>query len=112
MSEIGTVEFLRDRIYDAPDGGDAVVRKGTTHKLIDAGDGPARFRVRARRIKYNVEDHGGGMFSMDGSFKAVGAPFEFETPRFDLAGLLSDDGATEGHPEQRLRITVTAEVSA
>lgn len=126
--QIGTVELLRARCYprdwDDPSAGEVVVEPGTyplfrEHDVIGDDDvQDAYWWV----MPANVNDGGGvdispmwrdehgATFSMQRKPDKIGEPVgEFRSKVFTLpefAELRGHETATEGHPEQRLRITV------
>lgn len=120
--KIGTVELLRDRIYDAVDptgSRDVAVPPGTYDLLYDEATGHYYWEMTGRRSKRRpaftgpIERIGDGMFTMhtrppadiisDEEALARTGPMSAAA----IAELLDDDICCEGHPEQRLRIEIT-----
>ncbi len=109
----GTVEILRDRVYpfnpDDPAGEGAMV-------TVSPGAYPLHFDGTAYwwSMTGRVTDPGGFKSLGDGVFilksdDPSGPEVSFTSKRFipeAFADLLAEDGFTEGHPEQRLRVVL------
>lgn len=121
VSEIGTVEVLRMRVYplDPEMGHEAlattvVVEPGTypLHRDFNAYYWMMTGHINAR----GFTKIGDGLFTMAKWDEASGPEVTFPSRRYgpdQWAEFLAEDVCTEGHPQQRLRITIDepAEVS-
>lgn len=117
MDRIGTIEILRQRIYPlvaGADNGQSVIVEPGTFDLYRDGD--ETFWImsgrRNRPVKPTLENLGGGMFlGRGGGDVPTGPQVSFSSKRFspgEWADLLTEPNFTEGHAEQRLRVTLTA----
>ena len=117
-TRIGTVEILRPRVYPlipGTPGGQSMVVEPGTYDLFREGD--ETFWIMSgrknRRVEPTIENWGGGMFAARGGGDVpTGPAVTFSSARFSpeaWADLLAEPNFTEGHPEQRLRVTLTAE---
>lgn len=117
-TRIGTVEILRARTYslDAESHDDTrstvIVEPGTFDLF---SDGMTTFwMMRGQINKGGISRLGDGMFSMRAGDVPSGIEVVFPSKRFgpdEWAELLTEPNFTEGHPEQRLRVTLAAEVT-
>jgi len=115
--QVGTVEVLRWRIYQAPDGGDVAVGPGTYPILLEE-DGTVRWLMRgrpSRRHSGTLEPLGDGMFlgrpaydePRGGEIDVPGKPFT----RAEFRDFLTIDPVVrDGDPQQRLRVRMEAEL--
>jgi hypothetical protein len=112
---IGTVEILIQRVYaldpDTPDPHlEAVVEAGT-YPLYDCGG--AKFWLMEGTINMGgVQRMGDGMFiaAAGGADVHSDIPVRFPSKRFgpdEWAALLDHTVCREGHPSQRMRVTLT-----
>ncbi|HEX4395724.1 MAG TPA: hypothetical protein VH084_29965 [Mycobacterium sp.] len=115
--EIGTVEVLRSRVYKT-DTGDMFVEPGT-YPVLRHPDKHVSFLMTGRsshRTPGSFERLEAGLFAVTnpldhpaGELKEF--PYGYWSPR-DFANLQEWEGAIEGHPGQRLRITLKESVDA
>jgi hypothetical protein len=114
MNRIGTVEILRQRVYpiDAhsrDEMGQTVIVEPGTFDLYS--DGLTRFWLMRGRInRRGFERLGDGLFLLHQGDVPSDVEVEFSSKRFgpdEWANLLTEPGFTEGHVEQRLRVTLT-----
>jgi hypothetical protein len=114
MSEfkhVGTVEVLRERVYPLdPQSNDIT---GTT-VVVEAGhhplysDGYTYVWLMEGDLNGNFMRRGDGLFT-GGHDEKTGLRVRFPSPFFgpdEWRGMVSHPTAQEGHPEQRLRITI------
>lgn len=109
MDRIGTIEILRQRVYplNAESRDEVVVEPGVFNLYRDGG---VTFWVMSGRINERFENLGGGMFLLHNGDRPSGRKVKFTSKRFtpdEWTDLLTEPGFTEGHPEQRLRVTLT-----
>lgn len=115
MNRIGTVEILRQRIYNL----DAESHdEMATTVIVEPGvydlysDGMATFwMMRGHINRRGVERLGDGLFAMRSGDTPSDIEVVFPSKRFgpnEWADLLAEPSFTEGHAEQRLRVTLMA----
>lgn len=115
MERIGTIEILRQRIYkldaDASD-----VLAMATEVIVEPGvydlysDGMTKWWLMHGQINHRHYRLGDGLFAMQSGDKQSGIEVVFPSKRFgpdEWAELLAEPNFTEGHAEQRLRVTLT-----
>lgn len=112
MKQIGTVEVLRTRTYaidaDTPEPRVEVVVEPGVFPLYE--DGLARYWMMTGRVNAsNFKRHGDGIFIAGGGDRPTGPEVTFPSRWFgpdEFAALVAHPTATEGNPEQRLRIAI------
>lgn len=108
--EIGTVEILRTRIYDRSpeDSTEMLVAPGVYPLFFE--DGEYFWFMDGHFNERGVQSLGGGMFLVNQGDVPSDEHVVFSSPRFTPEAF-EDMGVVreEGHPEQRLRITVFEE---
>jgi len=118
-TRIGTVEILRARTYplDAEAHNDTrstvIVNPGTFDLF---SDGLTTFwMMRGHLNAGGIHRLGDGMFSMYAGDLPSGIEVTFPSKRFgpdEWAELLAEPNFTEGHPDQRVRVTLNAEATS
>jgi hypothetical protein len=116
LTRIGTVEILRARTYPLDVEAHDDIRSTV---IVEPGvfdlfsDGMTTFwMMRGQLNERGPWRLGDGMFSMSGGDRPSGIEVVFPSKRFgpdEWAELLTEPNFTEGHPEQRLRVTLTTE---
>jgi hypothetical protein len=114
--QIGTVEILAARVYDAPGGGSALVEPGV-YPLVSEDDGRIRWLMRGRRSTRHqpkLEPLGDGMFLGtpgydDPQGDMIDVPSRAYT-RAEFREFVTDSPLVrEDDPAQRLRLTIEVE---
>lgn len=113
-TRVGTVEILRDRVYQidptsaALDASTAVVTPGVYPLYRDFD---CHYWLLTGRLNYRgLRTLSDGMFAIHQGDDPSGPEVTFPSKRFapsEWAELLAHEQATEGHPAQRIRITIT-----
>lgn len=119
MNRIGTMEILRLRVYKLDsechcETASTVVVQPGRYELYREYD--MTFWMMTGRINLRgFQRLGDGLFAMHYGDVESEIEVTFPSKRFDpneWASLLAEDGFTEGHPEQRMRVRLDAEVSS
>jgi hypothetical protein len=115
---VGAVEILRLRIY--PLDSETADHDLSTSIVVEPGAYPlyrymdAYFWMMTGRInRRGFTKIGDGLFGMSGSDEPIGPLVTFPSQRFgpeQLADLMAEPSATEGHPDQRLRFRLWDEL--
>lgn len=118
--QVGTIEILRMRVY--PLDAVAVEARNKTTVCVQPGTYPIFRDVEAYYwlMTGQVDNRGfhklgDGLFSMVDGDEPAGPEVTFPSMRFgpeQLADLLTEDGFTEGHPEQRCRVSLNVPLNA
>lgn len=115
FKHVGTVEILRTRLYaldpfsrDEPTATEAIVYEGSYPVM---SDGYSHVFILKGVLNGQFLRRGDGLFfaAKDANAIPTNIPVQFPSKLFgpdDWKELLEDQTATEGHPEQRLRITL------
>lgn len=119
MKRIGTIEILRLRVYSLDSechcetSSSVVVQPGQYDLYRDCD---MTFWMMSGRLNLRgFQRLGDGLFAMHYGDVESEIEVTFPSKRFgpdEWASLLAEDGFTEGHPEQRLRVLLDAEVSS
>lgn len=121
MSEfkhVGTVEILRQRIYNLDPYAQTVL---ATEAIVEPGfyplmsDGLSYVWLMNGVLNGHFLRRGDGLFfAGEGNAMPTNIPISFQSKLFgedDWAELLSHETTIEGHPDQRLRITILEDQS-
>jgi hypothetical protein len=118
FTQVGTVEILRARTYAIDPmnkdilATEAVVMPGSFPLM---SDGYTYLWLMTGVLNGNSMRRGDGMFVMGNSDMPIdGLTVTFPSPSFgpsEWKDMINDPVATEGHPEQRLRITINKETA-
>lgn len=112
MEQIGTMELLRKRVYTT-ESGEMAVEPGT-YPVMRHADQRISLLLTGRSNRHtpgSFDVLGDGMFAVQpGGDRQDGAPVDFPYGYWSpeqFADLLTWEGCIDGHPEQRLRFTLT-----
>jgi hypothetical protein len=113
FKQIGTVEILTHRIYPLdgmvydPQGGSTVIVDPGTYPLYS--DGFSTCWLLDGELNNRNARKGDGLFTMGGADVKTGLSIRVPSKMYgpdDWADFCNEPVATEGHPEQRLRIAI------
>jgi hypothetical protein len=119
MNRIGSIEILRLRVYNLDsechcDTATSVVVQPGRYDLYRDGD-MIFWMLKGRLNLRGFHRLGDGLFVLHEGDVESDIEVVIPTKRFgpkEWASLLDEDGFTEGHPEQRIRVLLDAEVSS
>ncbi len=119
MEQVGTIEILRQRVYTLDpemahhETATTVVVEPGTFGLFSDGF-TTRWLMTGRINTGRINRMGDGMFAMSGHDAADGLGVVFPSRAFGIdewANFCAEPAATDGHPDQRVRVRLNEPVS-